>query len=366
MSEYFAGVTFTDQPVTPSDDAVIRRSMLPDGVLSGCGFSYSGTTLTMAAGSFMICGRQVRHTSAQNWAVVGANSGFARLLLTVDMTRVSTETAFDQVVDSIEYASALNGFAALETSDINESGNRYQMVACVVSLGAGGITGIVQQMPSARGSAAYAPAGFGLGQGTPPIVSSLAALDSLLKPGWYRLTVPTGDAVICGYNVSYATVFVEAYNANAVTQTITNIGSPTCIKRLKTNGVWLPPRIENPPMEPGIEYATTESFAGKTIYKKLITIAAADITAQTIKIPHGISGLDIGIDVNVIWKRTDDAEEVGWRRFPSVYYGSSNWSSQAASFSDQSIQLQLGSSVKTTMARTAEPIYIVLTYTKNA
>lgn len=146
MSTNFNGVTFAKQKVTPSDDAIIRRAILPDGILYGCELSYSGSTLTMAAGQLMICGRQIRHPASQNWAVIDATSGFARLLLTIDLTKTATKESFEQVVDSIEYASAEDGFLDLEQTDINVSGSRYQVVACVVSLGAGGITSIVSQL----------------------------------------------------------------------------------------------------------------------------------------------------------------------------------------------------------------------------
>ena len=146
MSEYFAGITFPWQRVTPSDDAIIRRTLLADGILSGCELSYSGSTLTMGAGLLIACGRQLRHTAVQNWAVVGATSGYARLVLSIDTTRTSTKEDFDQIVDSIEYASSRDGFTELQQADINESGTIYQLVACVVSLGAGGITGIVEQV----------------------------------------------------------------------------------------------------------------------------------------------------------------------------------------------------------------------------
>lgn len=146
MSEYFAGITFPWQRVTPSDDAIIRRTLLADGILSGCELSYSGSTLTMGAGLLIACGRQLRHTAVQNWAVVGATSGYARLVLSIDTTRTSTKEDFDQIVDSIEYASSRDGFTELQQADINESGTMYQFVACVVSLGAGGITGIVEQI----------------------------------------------------------------------------------------------------------------------------------------------------------------------------------------------------------------------------
>lgn len=149
MSSNFVGVTFANQRVTPIADALIRRAILPDGILSGCTMSYSGSTLTMGAGYMIACGREFQHAAAQNWAVVDATSGFARLLLTIDLTRTATADSFDQVVDTIEYATAEDGFPTLVQDDINASGTKYQVVACVVSLGTGGITGIVSQLGAA-------------------------------------------------------------------------------------------------------------------------------------------------------------------------------------------------------------------------
>lgn len=146
----FTGVTFAQQKVLPSDDAIIRRSILSDGILYGCELSYSGSTLTMGAGQLLICGRQIRHPSAQNWAVADATSGYARLVLTVDLTRTSSKDVFEQVVDFIEYATAQDGFPELEQANVNISGSRYQVVACVVSLGPGGITDIVSQLQQSR------------------------------------------------------------------------------------------------------------------------------------------------------------------------------------------------------------------------
>ena len=142
----FTGVTFAQQKVLPSDDAIIRRSILSDGVLYGCELSYSGSTLTMGAGQLLICGRQIRHPSAQNWAVTDATSGFARLVLTVDLTRTASKEVFDQVVESIQYATSQDGFPYLNQSNINTFGSVYQIAVCTVSLGTGGITGIVDQI----------------------------------------------------------------------------------------------------------------------------------------------------------------------------------------------------------------------------
>ena len=147
----FTGVTFANQTVTPADDALVRRALLGDGILTGCEFSYSGYTLTMRSGALIVCGRQIRHPSAQNWAVVGAKTGYARLVLDIDLTKSSTAQLFDQVTTSLEYASAEDGFTALTQENINVSGSHYQIALCVVSLGEAGITGIVSQLDAAEG-----------------------------------------------------------------------------------------------------------------------------------------------------------------------------------------------------------------------
>lgn len=154
MSANFTGVTFPNQKVTPANDAVIRRAIFDDGILTGCDLSYSGSTLTMTAGQLMICGRQIIHPSSQNWAVTEATSGYARLVLTIDVTRTSTKDTFDQVVDEIQYATDANGFADLTSADINATGTRYQVAVCVVSLGPGGITGIASKLDVTEGGGA--------------------------------------------------------------------------------------------------------------------------------------------------------------------------------------------------------------------
>ena len=154
MSANFTGVTFPYQKVAPANDAVIRRAIFDDGILTGCDLSYSGSTLTMTAGQLMICGRQIIHPSSQNWAVTEATSGYARLVLTIDVTRTSTKDTFDQVVDEIQYATDANGFADLTTADINATGTRYQVAVCLVSLGPGGITGIASKLDMTEGGGA--------------------------------------------------------------------------------------------------------------------------------------------------------------------------------------------------------------------
>lgn len=176
----FLGITFADQNVQPSDDAAIRRAALSDGFLYGCELSYAGSTLTMAAGQILACGRQFEHPTSDNWAVVDATSGYARLLLTIDLSRTSTEDNFDQITDVIEYATSADGFPELEQENVNASGLRYQIVVCVVSLGTGGITGIVEQLKTC-----YAPPAYDLTWEIGSATTSIANSDLPLVSGKY-------------------------------------------------------------------------------------------------------------------------------------------------------------------------------------
>ena len=150
----FSGVTFPFQKVTPSDDAIVRRAVITDGILSGCKLTYAGTGLTMEAGNLLICGRQIRHGVTETWDFGGATSGYARLVLTIDATKTSTLDAFDMVDASVEYATAEDGFYSLIQEDINASGTKYQATVCIVSLADGGINEIIQQLPAASAKGA--------------------------------------------------------------------------------------------------------------------------------------------------------------------------------------------------------------------
>lgn len=351
MSEYFSGVTFAQQRVTPSDDGQLRRAFLPDCIISGCAFSYSGSALTMGVGALLLCGRQIRHTAAQSWPVADALSGFARLVLTVDLSQTSTEDAFEQVSSAIQYASSANGFAPLEQDDINAGGTRYQAAACVVSLGASGITGIVDalQLPS--------------GERETKTATALSELDSLTKSGVHRLAVPGNDAIIYGVNFSDATVSVEAYDTANGHQILRKIGSRTCAHRSLSGGIWGAWGIENPPMDLGVEYRTTELWGEKPVYVKRLSYAASGITTQNTFLPHGVNGMDACLSAQVLWKRTDATPD-GWRHLPSSDYSTGEWDGHVEYVDAENVKLRLGSKLQYRMKLSAEPVYVTLKYTR--
>lgn len=143
------GITFANQKITPSDDGRLYGAMLADGILTGCGITFAAATLSVAAGSLLIGTRELR-TSGETLSVTGATSGYARIIIDIDLTRAATKTSFEQAQFQIQYAASLDAFAALEQQDINTAGTHYQAVFCVLSLGTAGITGVVSSLASAR------------------------------------------------------------------------------------------------------------------------------------------------------------------------------------------------------------------------
>ena len=143
------GITFANQKITPSDDGRLYGAMLADGILTGCGITFAAATLSVAAGSLLIGTRELR-TSGETRSVTGATSGYARVIIDIDLTRAATKTSFEQAQFQIQYAASLDAFASLERQDINTAGTHYQAVFCVLSLGTAGITGVVSSLASAR------------------------------------------------------------------------------------------------------------------------------------------------------------------------------------------------------------------------
>lgn len=143
------GITFANQKITPSDDGRLYGAMLADGILTGCGITFAAATLSVAAGSLLIGTRELR-TSGETLSVTGATSGYARVIIDIDLTRAATKTSFEQAQFQIQYAASLDAFASLERQDINTAGTHYQAVFCVLSLGTAGITGVVSSLASAR------------------------------------------------------------------------------------------------------------------------------------------------------------------------------------------------------------------------
>lgn len=139
------GITFANQKITPSDDGRLYGAMLADGILTGCGITFAAATLSVAAGSLLIGTRELR-TSGETLSITGATSGYARVIVDIDLTRAATKASFEQAQFQVEYAASPDAFPALVQQDINAAGTHFQSVFCVVSLSEAGITGIVSSL----------------------------------------------------------------------------------------------------------------------------------------------------------------------------------------------------------------------------
>ena len=148
------GVTFANQKITPSSDGRLYGSILSDGILTGCAVTFAAAALSIAAGSMLIGTRELL-TSGETLSITGATSGYARVIVDIDLTRAATKTSFEQAQLQIEYAASQDAFPALVQQDINAAGTHYQAVFCVVSLGEAGITGIVSAVGPARHSLTF-------------------------------------------------------------------------------------------------------------------------------------------------------------------------------------------------------------------
>lgn len=113
-----------------------------------------------------------------------------------------------------------------------------------------------------------APAGYGLGTTAKKL--SNTKLDSVLSNGWYCFD--SGSGIENAPKDFPSMLFVENfYNTGWCKQTITLVGhAKTKIVRSSHKGTWGEWEYENPLMELGKEYRTTERWNGKVVYTKLL------------------------------------------------------------------------------------------------
>lgn len=143
MPTYLSGVTFANQAVSPSDDGATYAALVSDGITAGCAITAVGSTLHLAAGKLIACGRVIRVPNALDFAVTGITSGYARLVLTINLANSATASVFEQAYLDVETASSIAGFSALTRQDINGSGTVYQMVIALVAVSSSAISEIV-------------------------------------------------------------------------------------------------------------------------------------------------------------------------------------------------------------------------------
>lgn len=140
------GITYDNQGPTSADHGEFYRASYSDGILSGCGLSYLGAVVTIAAGRIVSAGRISRLTAAES-ITIGATEGVARIVYQTDLSQAASRTEFQQLSFVVQTADSVAALPALVQEDINNGGVIYQMEFCLLRLGGPGVDSILSVAP---------------------------------------------------------------------------------------------------------------------------------------------------------------------------------------------------------------------------
>lgn len=139
-----------------------------------------------------------------------------------------------------------------------------------------------------------APSGYGLG-GSGAWVD---ALNNATKSGFYCWTSSAQNTPF-GYGNLLVLVRSDRITQIGIDPYMTGHGG--IVIRHYTGSNWLPWEWVNPPMQPGVEYRTTERYDGKVVYRKALDLGALPNTSSK-NVAHnkGTSGVIVSIDAYAI------------------------------------------------------------------
>lgn len=141
-----------------------------------------------------------------------------------------------------------------------------------------------------------APAGYGLGNISGRSVL-WSAIDTAKQFGLWVIWGDEGVKTIDDFSFTYANMLVLPMDTNAVTQMLFPIGTKgVMLVRKSVDNVWQEWEWIDPPMSPGVEYRTTETWYGANVYTVLFetggltdakNVVATNIAAKRIVRQHG-------------------------------------------------------------------------------
>lgn len=131
-----------------------------------------------------------------------------------------------------------------------------------------------------------APAGYGLGNDVSYVTPE--TIDTTYKSGWYNYN--GAGTKLNGISFNYATLRVDGNDQQNFTQFLMPVGfdNPYILTRKAVFGVLGEWECDNPPMDVGIEYRTTERYLGKPVYAKLVEVGWMAKGSHTIEHKIGV------------------------------------------------------------------------------
>ena len=146
------GLIFEKRNNTAQNWGAIHSRIFQDGILSGCGISFTSGSITVGDGYLSAHGRITQVDGATTVQVSPTLAdGYVRLKYAIDLTQEASASQFTQGSLVCDF-SATQVFPALTQEDINTSaGSIYEMELCKAQITAGNITAIVSMAPSVGG-----------------------------------------------------------------------------------------------------------------------------------------------------------------------------------------------------------------------
>lgn len=213
-----------------------------------------------------------------------------KLITSAVFTLVVEDTLYNDgdVLESVSEVSALTNLITKATdliSDVEQklADNAYADAHSAVCYTSQDLT--TAQKSQARANISAAPSGYGLGASAAGPITSTDVLDATVANGWYSCQL--GSANLAGVIVNYGSVFVRnVTTTNEVIQELMPSFTNIRLRRTRNSSLtWNPWECENPPMEDGVEYRTTERHNGTPVYVKTFDIGAASTKDIALSVP---------------------------------------------------------------------------------
>lgn len=144
------GVTFDMQSPTAKNHGALFAGLLTDGILNGCEITSAGKACYIGPGYIMIAGRLVQVSSTET-VNIAATSGYANIVLNVDLSQEATRQSFGQAYFSVVNSDSATD-PALTQNDVNDNGLLYQILIAKYAANSNSIT-LQKTYPKARSSA---------------------------------------------------------------------------------------------------------------------------------------------------------------------------------------------------------------------
>lgn len=121
------GYVFLNQLASNDVDSMIFRKMLGghDGIINGMALTYSGSTITIGAGTMMIAGRPIGVVGSESVTATVSNT-YNKLVAEIDLSKTATVSEFNQASFKILTGNMYSSIT-LTQEDMDNGGDVYQV-----------------------------------------------------------------------------------------------------------------------------------------------------------------------------------------------------------------------------------------------